>query len=393
MKHPPVALKRRGDGAVAQRRAVPAALPGDSVAPICRYYGTCGGCTAQHMPAPLYAEWKRSAVIAALAGAGLDLPVGALIDAHGEGRRRATFHARSREDGGVECGFMRVRSHEIVEIDACPLFTPELAEAPKLARALAVALKGLDKPLDIQTTATLNGLDVDIRGCGRLGPAETRKLLAVAELFDLARLSNHGVVLIERRPPGIAFGAARVVPPAGGFLQATELGEETLAGLAMEALAGVGRVADLFCGGGAFALRLATVHPVFAVDNDAAAIAALRRAAADTPALRNIEAVARDLFVNPLPAAELSRCDAVLFDPPRAGAAAQTREIAASGIMHVVAISCNVESFARDARTLIDAGFACDGVTPIDQFRYSAHVEIFAAFHRARPKRRRSILG
>lgn len=380
MKQPLVALKRRDDA-------------GEAVAPICRYFGTCGGCTAQQMPEPAYADWKRSAVVAALAGAGVQADVGALIDAHGQGRRRATFHARAREDGGVECGFMRLRSHEIVEIDGCPLFTPELGEAPKIARALAVALKGLDKPLDIQTTATLNGLDVDLRGCGRLGPAETRKVLAVAELFDLARLSNHGVALIERRPAAIAFGGARVVPPAGGFLQATELGEATLARLASEALVGSGRIADLFCGAGAFALRLAAVHPVLAIDNDASAIAALRRAAADTPALRNIEATARDLFVHPLPAAELSRCDAVLFDPPRAGAAAQTREIAASGIMRVVAISCNVETFARDARILIEGGFACEGVTPIDQFRYSAHVEIFATFHRAKPKRRRSILG
>ena len=393
MNNPTVALNRRGDGAAARRRAVPAAPPGDAVAPICRYFGTCGGCTAQHMPASLYADWKRGAVIAALAGAGVDLSVGALIDAHGEGRRRATFHARGREDGGVECGFMRVRSHEIVEIDACPLFAPELTDAPKVAHALAVALKGLDKPLDIQTTATLNGLDIDIRGCGRLGPAETRKLLAVAELFDLARLSNHGVSLIERRPPWIAFGAARVVAPAGGFLQATALGETTLAGLAGQALAGAGRIADLFCGSGAFALRLAAAHPVFAVDNDAAAIAALRRAAADTPGLRNVEAHARDLYVSPLPAADLSRCEAVLFDPPRAGAAAQAREIAASGVMRVVAISCNVETFARDARTLIDGGFACDVVTPIDQFRYSSHVEIFAAFSRDKPKRRRSVLG
>ncbi|MDE3176612.1 MAG: class I SAM-dependent RNA methyltransferase [Pseudomonadota bacterium] len=364
-----------------------------AVAPICRYFGTCGGCAAQHMPAARYAEWKRGAVVAALAGAGVEAPVGALVDAHGEGRRRATFHARARADGGVECGFMRARAHEIVVIDACPLLAPELSEAPKIAHALAVALKGLDKPLDIQTTATLNGVDVDIRGCGRLGAAETRKVLAAAELFDLARLSNHGVALIERRPAAIAFGEVRVVAPAGGFLQATALGEATLAELARAALAGAGRVADLFCGAGAFALRLAADHPVFAADNDAAAIAALRRAAADAPGLRNIEATARDLFVNPVPAAELSRCEAVLFDPPRAGAQAQTREIAASSVTRVVAISCNVETFARDARALIAAGFVCDGVTPIDQFRYSPHVEIFAAFQRAKPKRRRSILG
>ena len=359
-----------------------------AVAPICRYFGACGGCLAQHMPAALYAAWKRESVVAALAAAGVTAEVGALVDAHGAGRRRATFHARVRTDGVVEVGFMRARAHDIVEIDACPLFAPELEAAPIVARALAEAVRGLSKPLDIQTTATLGGLDVDMRGSGRLGAAETRKLLAAAERFDLARLSNHGVVLIERRAPLVAFGPARVVPPAGGFLQATAEGEETLARLAAEALKGAGRIADLFCGAGAFALRLAANHSVFAADSDAAAIAALRRAATG-----GVEASQRDLFRLPLGAAELSRFDAVLFDPPRAGAERQAREIAASEVTRIVAISCNADTFARDARILADGGFACEGVTPIDQFRYSAHVEIFAAFRRARAKRRRSILG
>jgi 23S rRNA (uracil1939-C5)-methyltransferase len=360
----------------------------ESVTPICRHFGVCGGCVAQDMPKAQYAAWKREAVVAALAAAGVKAEVGALVDAHGAGRRRATFHARVRADGGVEVGFMRARAHDIVEIDACPLFAPELANAPEVARALAEAVRTLSKPLDIQLTATLAGLDVDLRGCGPLGAGEMRRLLGVAERLDLARLSNHGVALIERRAPLVAFGPARVVVPAGGFLQATATGEETLARLAAEALKGSARVADLFCGAGAFALRLAGDHSVFAADNDAAAIAALRRATTG-----GIEATARDLVRQPLSAAELARFDAVLFDPPRAGASAQAREIAASGIMRVVAVSCNAETFARDARILVDGGYTCESVTPIDQFRYSAHVEILAAFRRARAKRRRSILG
>jgi 23S rRNA (uracil1939-C5)-methyltransferase len=327
-------------------------------------------------------------VIAALASAGVKAEVGPLIDAHGAGRRRATFHARVQPDGVVEVGFMRARAHDIVEIDACPLFAPELARAPEIARALAEAVKGLFKPLDIQITATLAGLDVDMRGSGALGAPETRKLLAVAETFDLARLSNHGVALIERRAPLVRFGPALVVPPAGGFLQATEAGEESLAGLAAEALKGAKRVADLFCGAGAFAQRLAGEHSVFAADNDAGAIAALRKAATG-----GVDAVRRDLFSDPLTAKELSRFDAVLFDPPRAGAERQAREIAASDVARVVAISCNALTFARDARILVDGGYAIEAVRPIDQFRYSAHVEIFAAFRRAKAKRRRSLLG
>jgi 23S rRNA (uracil1939-C5)-methyltransferase len=399
---PILTLNRRGEGVAGDGRLVPGALPGDIVGdlpiarratPICRYFGICGGCAAQHMPADTYAAWKRDAVIAALAREGVKAEVGALVDAHGFGRRRTTFHARALADGRVEVGFMRARAHDIVEIDACPLFAPELGPAPVVARALAEALKGVGKPLDIQITATLSGLDVDLRGSGSLEAGQTRKLLAVAERFDLARLSNHGMALIERRPPLVAFGRARVVPPAGGFLQATAAGEEALARLAGEAMKSAARAADLFCGAGAFALRLAERHTIFAVDNDAAAIASLRRATAETPDLKGVEAVARDLFRMPLAAAELSRFDAVLFDPPRAGAERQALEIAASGVRLVVAISCNADTFARDARALVGAGYTCDEVTPLDQFRYSPHVEIFAVFRRRAMKRRRGVLG
>ncbi len=395
-------LNRRGEGVADDGRAEPGALPGDiagsppvapRVAPVCGYFGTCGGCAAQHMPQDLYAAWKRDAVIDALAREGVEAEVGALLDAHGAGRRRATFHARTDTDGRVEVGFMRARAHDIVEIDACPLFAPELGPAPVVARAFAEALKGLGKPLDIQVTATLAGLDVDLRGSGALGAGQVRKLLAVAENFDLARLSNHGVALIERRPPVVAFGRARVVPPAGGFLQATAAGEDLLARMAVEATKGAARVADLFCGAGAFALPLAESHAVFAADNDAAAIGALRRAVAETPGLKGVEAVARDLFRLPLAAAELSKFDAVLFDPPRAGAERQSLEIAASGVKLVIAISCNADSFARDARALTTAGYVAERVTPLDQFRYSPHVEIFAVFRRRAMKRRRGVLG
>ena len=254
-----VALAPRGDGVTAAGRHAPGLLPGDfdgeaprapRAPPICRWYGACGGCVAQHMPAELYKDWKRASVVKALADAGVAAEVGALVDAHGEGRRRATFHARTTPEGIVEVGFMRA---------------------------------------------------------------------------------------------------------------------------------------------GAFALRLAQTHATFAVDVDAAAIAALRRAAGRTP--RGVDAVVRNLFRDPIPAAELARFDAVLFDPPRAGAEAQTRQIAATDVGKVIAISCNVETFARDAKILQDGGYQCDDVTPIDQFRFSAHVEIFAAFRRVKAKKRRSLLG
>ncbi len=403
-------LNARGEGLTADGRPVRFALPGERVRlgatgelrdfgfslieaspdraePICRYFGLCGGCAAQHMGQALYARWKRGLVVHALARAGVAAQVDELVDAHGAGRRRATFHARFLPHARDEVGFMRARAHEIVEIERCPLFAPEMAGAPAAARALAGDLRGLGKPLDIQVTATRTGLDVDIRGSGALEAAELEKLARTAEALDLARVANHGRTIVERRPPIVAFGAAEVVPPAGGFLQATVAGEAALAGLAESALGKARKVADLFCGAGALALRLAAGRQVYAADADAAAIQALKRAGG------GVSAEARDLFQRPLAAAELERFDAVLFDPPRAGALAQVREIAKSRIANVVAVSCNAETFARDARILIDGGLRLERVTPVDQFRYSPHVEIVAAFRRPKQPKPRRVFG
>ncbi len=400
-------LNARAEGVTADGRLVRFALPGERVnlaaaadygfalleaspdraEPICRYFGLCGGCAAQHMGQALYARWKRGLVVDALARAGVAAEVDALVDAHGAGRRRATFHARFLPHARDEVGFMRARAHEIVEIERCPLFSPEMAGAPAAARALAGDLRGFGKPLDIQVTATRTGLDVDVRGSGALEAPELEKLARTAEALDLARVSNHGRTIVERRAPIVVFGAAEVVPPAGGFLQATEAGEAALAGLAETALGKASKAADLFCGAGAFALRLAAGSQVYAADADAAAIQALKRAGGA------VSAEARDLLHRPLAAAELERFDAVLFDPPRAGALAQAREIAKAKVATVVAISCDAATFARDARILVDGGLGLERVTPVDQFRYSPHVEIVAAFRRPKKPKPRRVLG
>jgi 23S rRNA (uracil1939-C5)-methyltransferase len=229
---------------------------------------------------------------------------------------------------------------------------------------------------------------VDLRGSGPLGRAEMQKLTHTADALDLARVSNHSAIVIERRAPRVAFGEALARLPPGGFLQATEAGEAWLAEFAERALAGAKRVTDLFCGAGAFALRLARRHEVFAVDADPAAIGALARAAAMTPGLRKLETETRDLFRRLLQADELAEFDAALIDPPRAGALEQARALAASHLPLVVSISCNAGTFARDARILIDGGFQVESVTPLDQFRFSAHVEIAAVFRRPKPKAR-----
>ena len=362
--------------------------------PFCRWFGTCGGCAAQHMSDSLYRQWKRGLVVQALKRARVEAEVLPLIDAHGAGRRRATFHARFPHGRPDAVGFMQARSHDIVSIEGCPLFAPGMAHGVEAARALAADLRGIGKPLDIGVTATLEGLDVYLRGSGPLELIEAQKIVRTAERLDLARVSNHGAVVLERRPPRVAFGEALVTLPPGGFLQATEVAEERLTEFAQEALRDAKKVADLFCGAGAFALRLARRSEVLAADSDAAAIAALERGAAMVQGLRKIVAETRDLFRRPLMAEELSSFDGALFDPPRAGAETQARQFAASALPIVVAISCNATTFARDARLLVEGGFRLETVAPLDQFRFSPHVEIAAVFRRPRAKpRRRRLLG
>jgi 23S rRNA (uracil1939-C5)-methyltransferase len=405
-----VALDAHGHGLTANGAIVPGALPGERalvklegkraeiietlepsperVEPFCRWFGTCGGCVAQHMSPSLYHAWKRDLVVEALKREGVAAEVGDVVDAHGAGRRRATFHARFPHGEPDEVGFMRARSHDIIAIDDCPLFSLGMAGAIPAAHRLSGDLRGMMKPLDIAVSATLDGLDVDLRGSGPLGRDETQKLARTADALDLARVSNHGEIVIERRPPRVAFGEALTRLPAGGFLQATEAGEAWLAQFAERAVAKSRRVADLFCGAGAFALRLAREHEVFAADSDPAAIAALTRAVATTRGLHKLETQTRDLYRRPLQAQDLAAFDAALIDPPRAGAIEQARALAASSLPLVVSISCNAATFARDARILVDGGFQVESVIPLDQFRFSAHVEIAAVFRRAKPKGR-----
>jgi 23S rRNA (uracil1939-C5)-methyltransferase len=359
---------------------IEAASP-ERIAPICPHFGVCGGCALQHWDTARYRGWKRGLVVAALAQARLEAPVGELIDAHGAGRRRAVFHARRGTHDVLEVGFTAARAHHVVPIDRCPVLAPELAGAIEAAWALAERLRPERKPLDIQVTASEAGLDVDVRGSGPLRPALMTELADLAQSHRLARLTRHGELIAQRAAPTLRMGRAQVVLPPGAFLQSTAKGEATLARLVTTHVSDAGTIADLFAGVGPFALRLAERARMSAVDADAAAIAALRQAAA-APGLKPVETQVRDLFRRPLVAAELARFDAVVFDPPRQGAPAQARALAESKVPVVIAVSCNPATFARDARVLVDGGYRFGAVTPVDQFRYSAHVEIVARFAR-----------
>jgi 23S rRNA (uracil1939-C5)-methyltransferase len=207
-------------------------------------------------------------------------------------------------------------------------------------------------------------------------------LAGVADKHKLARITRHGELVAQVAQPLLQVGRAAVPLPPGAFLQATAAGEATLARLVIEHAGTAKSVADLFCGIGTFALRLAERARVSAFDSDADTVKALQQAAARTGGLKPLAAQARDLFRRPLMATELKDFDAVVFDPPRQGAEAQARELAKSAVPTVIAVSCDATTFARDAGILVSGGFKIAGVTPVDQFRYSFHVEIAAKFER-----------
>jgi 23S rRNA (uracil1939-C5)-methyltransferase len=352
------------------------------IAPFCQHFGTCGGCAIQHWEVERYRAWKRELVVETLAQAKIACDVHRLIDAHGLGRRRITLHARMGTHDVLKVGFSAANSHDIVPVDRCPILDPGLNGALDAAWAIAEPLKPTGKPLDIQFTATDSGLDVDVRGSGPLPSAMIATLSRVAEQHDLARLTRHGELVLMRTPPTIGIGAARVTLPPGSFLQATVAGEAALAALVSEHCKRAKHIADLFCGVGPFALRLATKSRISAFDSDAGAVTALQKAATSTSGLKPVKAETRDLFRRPLVPQELRDYDAVVFDPPRQGAQAQAIQLAASKIPVVVAVSCNVATFVRDARILIDGGYQIEGVTPVDQFRHTPHVELVARFKR-----------
>jgi 23S rRNA (uracil1939-C5)-methyltransferase len=292
------------------------------------------------------------------------------------------LHARRGQRDVLKVGFAAPRAHQIIAIDRCPILAPALDGAVAAAWAIAETIESLRKPLDIQVTATENGLDVDLRGSGPLTAAATAALARVAAQHKLARLTRHGEIVAQRAAPTVTIGRARVTLPPAAFLQATAAGEAALATLLLEHCGKAGKVADLFAGIGPFALRLAERARVSAIDSDKEAIAALKRAAETTQGLKPVAAEARDLFRRPLAATELKPFDVVVFDPPRQGAEAQARALAASNVPVVVAVSCNPATFARDARILVDGGYRLTRITPVDQFRYSPHAELVAGLQK-----------
>jgi 23S rRNA (uracil1939-C5)-methyltransferase len=328
-----------------------------------------------------YCAWKRELVVAAFRARGLEVDVAPLIAVRGK-RRRAVL-AVERRDGAIIIGFHRAASHDVVAIRECPVLEPKIEAAmPSLANLVAPLVSKAGE-LRLVVCWTRSGLDVIIEGTERrLTPEIRGSLAAQATKLGLARLMVGGDIVCEVATPFLTFGNADVVLPPGAFAQAVAAAEREMAQHVVNGVGKAKSVADLFCGLGAFTFPLAVRARVLAFDGDREAIAALASAARKTSGLKPIEAQVRDLFREPLSPIELIEHDAILFDPPRAGAEAQAKKLAQSKCKAVVAVSCNPATLARDARHLVDGGYCIESVTPIDQFLYSPHVEVVVVFRR-----------
>ncbi|MGB0505540.1 MAG: class I SAM-dependent RNA methyltransferase [Pikeienuella sp.] len=353
----------------------------DRQKPLCQHFAACGGCALQHANDDFVAGWKRDQIAKRLSQQGVPVAdIRPTITSAPFSRRRATFTAR-RTKKTVQVGFHRHKSDEVIPLTECHVLHPDLLAARlpiQDAAKLGASRKGAIKA---QVTLTEGGLDIAV---SEAKPLEERfaEAAALAETHDLARLTWNGETVVTRRLPYIRFGTANVAPPSGGFLQATEDGEAALVAAAIEAAGNAKRYIDLFAGCGTFALHFASKGEVHAAENDQAALAALDKGWRNSTGMSLVTTEVRDLFRRPVWAAELNEFQAAIIDPPRAGAEAQMAEIAKSELTRLAAISCDPATFARDAAILKAGGWTLDWVQPVDQFRWSPHIELAARFSR-----------
>lgn len=353
----------------------------DRVKPPCRHARACGGCQLQHASEGFVAAWKQQVVETAFAGQGLSAPFRPLVTSPPRSRRRATLSARRTKSGAL-IGFHARGSDTIAEIPDCQLLHPGILAAFPGLQAMVMVGGSRTTELSLQVTLTRGGPDVVVTGGKPLDSALRMDLARLVETHGFSRLTWDGEAVALRDRPALTMGSATVLPPAGAFLQATSEGEAALLAAVRLALGPQKRVVDLFSGVGTFTLPLAAEMEVHAVEGDVAMTRALDLAARTTPNLHRITHETRDLFRRPLEPDELGFSGAVI-DPPRAGAEAQTATLARSKIPVIAAVSCNPVTFARDAKTLIAAGYRLDWVQVIDQFRWSTHVELVARFSSA----------
>jgi len=396
-------LGHLGDGIAAGPVFVPRTLPGEivegevsddrMVAPSivtpsihrrrapCKHYAACGGCSLMHATDGFVANWKVEAVRLALGAQGIHTEIEGISTSPERSRRRAAFSGRRTKSTAI-VGFHGRASETMVDLSNCHLLHPELMTALPVLRQITVAGASRKGELSLVVTKTEDGLDVAVSGGKPMEPTLFGQLAGIAESADLARISWDGEVLAARRPARLRFGKAMVNLPSGAFLQATQEGELALLSLVRRVVGKAERVADLFSGAGTFSLPLAENAEVFAAESAEEMLLALSAGARQANGLKAVTTQARDLFRRPLLSDELNRFDAVVLDPPRAGAEAQARELAASRVAVIAYVSCNPVTFARDGKILIDSGYKLAWLRVVDQFRWSPHIELVAKFHR-----------
>ncbi|OWV71851.1 RNA methyltransferase [Rhizobium sp. R634] len=406
-------LGAQGDGVASSATGpvyVPFALPGETAAiarvkghgtimsiatpspdrqePPCRHFGpdglngTCGGCTLQHLADAPYRAFKRQLVIDALKSKGLTPEVGEVVPARPGERRRVVFAARKTEKDML-IGFNQAESHHIVAIEECPISSAGIIARLPAIKAIAASLATGAEPFRIAVLETLSGLDVAADEVKKLSDQQRRKAIeTVLSLRGIARVTVNGEILVEPSKPLIDFGGVPVSPPPGGFAQATKPAEEAMAELVLAHAGKAKRIADLFAGAGTFSLGLARIGRVHAVEAEAKALAALDHAARNTQGLKPVTVEKRDLFRRPLMTQEFKPFDIVVFDPPRAGAEFQCKELARSAVKKIAAVSCNPLTLARDLAILVEGGYRITSVTPIDQFLWTSHVEVVATLEK-----------
>jgi len=387
MADPIVRIAARGDGVSESGRHVPFAVPGDVLldsgslepglhhqVPPCRHFPECGGCQLQHADDQAYRGYLISRIEGALAQHDLQTEIREPHLSPPKSRRRATLKAQ-KVGGSVLIGFNAEKSHRIIDMRECHILRPEFFALVQPLRSLFSNLLSRNRGADAQLTLIDQGVDVLLRNVEPEGLAEIEALTGFAAANRLARLSiDSGIgpeTMWEPAPVTVTLSNVPVTFPSGGFLQATADGEAALAATVRESLSGSSAVADLFAGLGTFALAVGARHAGEASRDSAAAL----KAAAPAMFVEH-----RDLYRRPLDSSELKRFDAVILDPPRAGAAEQVGELAASTVARIAYVSCNPATFARDAKTLVGGGYSLDWVKPVGQFRWSTHVELAARF-------------
>ena len=351
------------------------------VRPPCVHAKTCGGCLLQHASDGFVAGWKVDIVKSALAGQGLQADFLPIVTSPPRSRRRATLSARRTKSGAL-IGFHARGSDTLVAVPECQLLHPDVMAGFAALEALVKIGGSRAGEVSFTVTRSLGGLDVSAIGGKPIESGLAMELARVVEAFGLARLTWNGETVALRTMPMQRFGRALVAPPPGAFLQATAEGEAALLAAVTAAVGPARRIADLFAGVGTFALPLAERAEVHAVEGEVAMVVAMEKGWRQADGMRRLTVETRDLYRRPLEADELTGFDAVVIDPPRAGAEAQVATLAKSAVPVIASVSCNPVTFARDAKVLVQAGYVLTSIQIVDQFRWSSHVELVGRFQR-----------